>query len=111
MRILFLTGQVPYPPHAGGALRTYGLLHGLHDQGHTLDLLTFSETGLPDPASTPLSTLCRQIITLPAPQRTISARLRDLALGHADMEGRSWSKVFADKLKSQLAFYDYDLIH
>src|SRR5450631_4267313 len=80
MRILFLTGQVPYPPHAGGAMRTYGLLDGLHHAGHHIDLLTFTEADQPDPGTTPLAELCEQIITAPAPRRSVGARLRDVLL-------------------------------
>src|ERR1700674_5156915 len=107
MRILFLTGQVPYPPQAGGALRTYGLLDGLRRAGHTLDLLTFVESGQSadvnaQPPSA-LTDLCGQIIAMPAPRRTITARLRDLALsGKADMSQRFYSSRFAATLKTQL---------
>src|SRR5450432_310829 len=86
MRILFLTGQLPYPPHAGGAMRTFGLLDGLHHAGHSIDLLTFTEADQPDPGTTPLAELCELIVTVPAPRRTTSARLRDLLFtAQADM--------------------------
>ena len=111
MRILFLTGQVPYPPQAGGALRTYGLLDGLHRAGHTLDILTFCEPGQAEPSSTPLAALCNQIHAVPAPRRTITTRLRDLFLSnHADMARRFYSPEFAAALKTLLANGNYDLV-
>src|SRR5258705_5793624 len=111
MRILFLTGQVPYPPQAGGALRTYGLLDGLHRAGHTLDILTFCEPGQAEPGSTPLAVLCNQIHTVPAPRRTITTRLRDLFLSNnADMARRFYSPEFAAALKTLLANGNYDLV-
>ncbi|MEP7288497.1 MAG: glycosyltransferase [Chloroflexota bacterium] len=111
MQILFLTGQVPYPPHAGGALRSYGLLSGLHAAGHTLDLLTFAESGQSDLSATPLAELCRQIITLPPPQRTTPARLRDMLFSaRADMERRSYSPEFVATLTQLLAQNSYDLV-
>src|SRR5258706_7602378 len=110
MRVLFLTGQVPYPPHAGGALRTYGLLSGLHQAGHTIDLLTFVEPDAPDPASTPLAALCDNIVTVPAPTRTIKMRLRDLVLtGQPDMVRRFYASSFTAALKAQLSGTLYDL--
>src|SRR5258708_17754697 len=112
MRILFLTGQVPYPPHAGGAMRTFGLLDGLHRAGHSIDLLTFTEPERPDPGTTPLAEACEQIVTVPAPHRSIGARLRDLVFtSHADMARRFYSPEYVAALKAQLASQPYDLIH
>ncbi len=111
MRLLFLTGQVPYPPHAGGALRTYGLLEGLHQAHYTIDLMTFVEAGQADPTTTPLHECCDQIITLPMPQRTVKDRLRDLILTRsADMARRSYSSEFVAALQAQLARIEYDLV-
>ncbi|MCC7447828.1 MAG: glycosyltransferase [Anaerolineae bacterium] len=111
MRLLFLTGQVPYPPHAGGALRTFGLLNGLHKAGYTIDLMTFTEPGQPDPATTPLAEICEEVITAPAPRRSIPTRLRDLIFtGHADMARRFFSPFFEAALRAQLAYKHYDLI-
>ncbi len=111
MRLLFLTGQVPYPPHAGGALRTYGLISGLHHAGYTIDLLTFIDSEEPDPASTPLAECCDQIITVPPARRHIPTRLRELlTTPYADMARRSWAPPFQAKLRSQLARVSYDLV-
>jgi glycosyltransferase involved in cell wall biosynthesis len=111
MRLLFLTGQVPYPPHAGGALRTYGLIEGLHRAGHKIDLMTFVEPGQPDPSATPLAERCGEIVAVQAPRRTITARLRDIFLtSHADMARRFYSPHFQMALKSQLLRVDYDIV-
>jgi polysaccharide biosynthesis protein PslH len=112
MRILFLTGQVPYPPHAGGAMRIFGLLDGLRAKGNTLDLMTFSDSPDTDYKSGPLGEICDEIITLHAPRRSIGSRLRDLFLSRrADMERRSYSPEFEAKLKIQLSLHQYDLVH
>jgi glycosyltransferase involved in cell wall biosynthesis len=112
MRILFLTGQVPYPPQAGGALRTYGLLDGLHRAGHTLDLLTFCEPGQAEPSTTPLANLCQQIHAVPTPTRSIKTRLRDLLFSNqADMARRFYSPEYSSALSTLLAQNDYDLVH
>lgn len=111
MRCLFLTGQLPYPPHAGGALRTYGLIDGLHHAGCQLDLLTFIEPGQSDLSSTPLASLCQQIRTVPLPRRKLRARLRDLLLtDHADMTRRFYARQFVTALEAQLATTRYDLV-
>ncbi len=112
MRILFLTAQVPYPPQAGGALRTFGLIDGLHRVGHHIDIMTFAEAGQPDPSSTPLAELCDQIITAELPLRTMQARLRDLLLtGQSDMSPRVYSAEFVTLLLTQLSQAKYDLVH
>jgi len=111
MRLLFLTGQVPYPPHAGGALRTYGLIDGLHAAGYTIDLLTFTEPDQPDPAETPLAGLCDQIITVPTPRRSTLTRLRELlATPYADMARRFYAPAYQATLRAQLALVNYDLV-
>src|SRR5258708_34358547 len=112
MRILFLTAQVPYPPQAGGALRTFGLIDGLHRAGHHIDLMTFAEAGQPDPSSTPLAELCDQRVTAAMPRRTMQSRLRDLLLtGQSDMSRRVYSAEFVSALKTQLTQVVYDLVH
>ncbi len=111
MRLLFLTGQTPYPPHAGGALRTFGLIKGLHEAGYTVDLLTFAEPGQPDPASTPLARLCAEIVSVPAPRRSIPSRLADVLFSsNADMARRFYSQQFQAALKSRLVNVAYDLV-
>jgi polysaccharide biosynthesis protein PslH len=111
MRFLFLTPQFPYPPQAGGPLRNYGLIDGLHAAGHRVDLLTFVEPGQPDPAATPLAGLCERIITVPAPSRSTRQRLRDLLLSaEADIARRFYSPDFAKALSGLLAAGCYDLV-
>jgi glycosyltransferase involved in cell wall biosynthesis len=108
---LFLTPQPPYPPHAGNALRTLGLLEGLHAAGITVDLLTFAEEGQPDPLTTPATTLCRRVIAIPAPHRPLRARIQTLLNGQADMSSRFWSAPYAEALKKLLSEGDsYDAI-
>jgi len=109
MHILMLTGQLPYPPYAGGALRTFGLLSGLHEAGHNVDLLTFTEPSQPDPL-TPLSGLCERIVTVSLPTRRATDRLRDLVLKRRpDLVGRYSSPEFERRLMELLAQGDYDL--
>jgi polysaccharide biosynthesis protein PslH len=113
MRILLLTAQLPYPPQAGGALRMFGLIEGLHRAGHTLDLLAFTDqpSDQPDAAATPLAALCNRIVTVPAPHRTMTARLRDLLFsGKADMSQRYYSARYTETLTELLRGTSYDVV-
>jgi len=110
MRILMLTPQPPYPPHAGGAMRTLGLLEGLKQAGCQIDLLSFISEGVPDPGTTPAAALCDRIMTVPAPRRRLSRRLADLLLGKADMARRFASGFYAAALAQLLSKTRYDVI-
>ncbi len=111
MHVLFLTSQVPYPPHGGGALRVYGLLDGLRKAGHQLDLLTFVEPNAPQPHQTPLAELCETIIGVPYQPRSTRQRLRDLLFTrHADLARRFETPAFTAALRAQLKAQRYDAV-
>ena len=68
MRILLLTPSFPYPAHQGGALRNLGLIRGLLDSGHTVDLASFHD----DPEAARASELAAElgsleVVPTPAP--------------------------------------------
>ena len=110
MRLLLLTPSLPYPPHQGGAIRNFGIIHGLRDAGHTVDLLSFHD-GATDPAATPLADLCARIETMPPPARGTGQRLRDLlTTSEPDLTRRLFSGPFADRLRALLRETHYDLI-
>lgn len=112
MRVLMMTGSLPYPPHQGGALRAYGILHGLHAAGHTVTLLSFHDTerGV-QIADTPLAQLCERVVTVPAPARKTSQRLRDLLFsGRADIARHLESEAMHNALHDLLAETAFDLI-
>src|SRR5215472_17153682 len=110
MRVLMLTPQPPYPPHAGGAMRTLGLLEGLKQAGCQIDLLTFVSEGVPDSSTTPAAVLCDRIMTVPTPRRRLFRRLRDLLLGRADMARRFDSGFYASALTQLLSKSQYDVV-
>ncbi len=111
MKILFVTASLPYPPQQGGALRTYGLLHGLHQAGHDLTLLSFSDAGNTSFVGTPLETFCTQIEIVAPTNRTKSDRLRDLFLSREpDIAHRLYSAEFEKHLKELVAIGHFDLI-
>lgn len=105
-----VTASLPYPPASGGALRSYGIIHGLHAAGHEITLLSF-HTGQPAPQATPLAAFCKQIETAPPPQRTTRHRLRDLLLSaQPDMARRMDSDTFTDRMQALLRASRFDLI-
>ncbi len=110
-RLLFVTAQLPYPPHQGGAIRTLGLIKGLAERGHRVALLSLIEESQPDWQSTPLADLCDWVLTVPAPTRTSIERLRDLLTGRVDMERRLWSPAFLGALLTLLGDQSFDGIH
>ncbi len=110
MKILFITASLPYPPQQGGALRTYGLLHGLHQAGHDITLLSFCEPSATY-IGTPLETFCTRIETVATPIRTKSHRLKDLFLStEPDISRRLYSEAFEQKLKQLINDQAFDVV-
>ncbi len=110
MRLLILTPTLPYPLHQGGAIRNYGIIHGLHTAGHDITLLCF-HNGNPSVQSTPLENLCSRIETVPFPQRGMAQRLRDLVLSQQpDLAQRLKSKLFSQRLCSLLEEVNFDVV-
>lgn len=105
-----ITASLPYPPASGGAIRTYGLLHGLHAAGHDITLLSFHDRD-EAPDDTPLADFCSHIETLPPPVRTKSDRLHDLLLSRqADIARRMYSDGFYERLVALLSEESFDLV-
>lgn len=111
MEVLIVTAQLPYPTHTGGAIRTFGLIHGLAQQGHKITLLTFDDGGGQAASNTPLAASCDQIITLPTPARSKQNRLRDLLLSRQpDIAQRFYSMSLWNKLRELLSTRSFDLV-
>lgn len=110
MRILFITASLPYPPASGGAIRTLGIMDGLHNAGHELTLLSFSD-GKVNPAETPLATYCKVIEVVEPPTRTKSQRLKQLLLtNQPDISQRFYSPIFEARLREILTQHKFDLV-
>jgi sugar transferase (PEP-CTERM/EpsH1 system associated) len=112
MRILFLTPQLPYPPHQGTAMRNYGLVRGLAAR-HQVSLLSFLESNQSLEAAAPLLDLCQEVKTVPAPPpRSLARRARDtLTHRQPDMGLRLASPAFAHELAGWLARESFDVVH
>ncbi len=91
-------------------MRTLGLLEGLKQAGCQIDLLTFIADGAPNPATTPVATLCNRIVTVPRPHRSVPRRLSDVLLGKTDMAQRFASTAYATALTQLLQANQYDVV-
>lgn len=110
MHLLILTPALPYPPHQGGALRNFGIIHGLHHAGHQVSLLSFDD-GSTDYRTSPLQELCTTIDTVTPPQRSMAHRLHDLiGTRSPDLMQRLMSDHFRHKLIQMLQQSRFDLI-
>lgn len=110
MRILLLTPQRPYPPHQGTTLRNFNLIKELSKR-HTVCLLTFLEADQNplDPGS--LAELCEWIELLPAPQRSMSVRLKQMVTSRRpDMSWRLWSPELNERLAARLQAETFDVV-
>jgi polysaccharide biosynthesis protein PslH len=112
MQILMLTASLPYPPHQGGALRSYGILNGLYKAGHDITLLSFhDEAGSMPVEETPLAQYCSRIETVPPPNRSKGDRLRDLIFTRQpDIARRLYSDDFYNCLRQLINEKSFDLI-
>lgn len=110
MRILMLTPALPYPPHQGGALRNFGLIHGLHAAGHQVTLLSFvTDEDVHQP--TPLHDICQHVETVPAQARSVSRRLADMITSpQPDLIRRLASPAFRQCLVELLQQQSFDLV-
>jgi sugar transferase (PEP-CTERM/EpsH1 system associated) len=107
---MILTPSLPYPLHQGGAIRNFGILHGLHDAGHEVTLLSFHD-GVPSVETTPLADLCANVYAVPTPHRTKLGRLWDLLLTRQpDLARRLHSLDFDRCLRSVLQNVEFDLV-
>ncbi len=98
MRLLFLTPQLPYPPHQGTTLRNWGLISHLARRGHEIALLSFCDD-LAAPIPPELAAICARVETVSMPARSRSARLRTLFTSALpDMAWRLWSPAFVRAL-------------
>lgn len=111
MRILFLTAQLPEPPHAGGTLRTNGLMRSLHAAGHAIHILSFGDANQLRINRDALDEFAASVTIIPPPRRHILHRLRDLVFTQmADMQRRYESPLYAARLTGLLQRETFDLI-
>ncbi|MBI5959416.1 MAG: glycosyltransferase [Chloroflexi bacterium] len=106
-----MSAQLPEPPHAGGTLRTNGLMRAVHAAGHEVYLLAFASADQLKISSAALDEFCACVEIVPPPSRKIMHRLRDLLLSSkADMQRRFFSLMYAGQLERLLKQTSFDLI-
>ena len=110
MRILFLTPQLPYPPHQGTTIRNYNLIANLAPR-HEIHLLSFVSSQDEIVTATPLHQHCRSIETVRAPRRSPLKRFLSLFLSPLpDMALRLPSAEFSAKLAATLRRVPFDVV-
>lgn len=110
LNLLFLTPQLPYPPHQGTTQRNFNILRGLAG-AHDITLLSFDERPDGGPVPEPLRALCTHVETVPVTPRSTGLRLRQLLTTRdADMALRLWRPEFAARLAALLARTPFDIV-
>ncbi len=92
MKLLFLTPQLPYPPHQGTAIRNWGLIRHLAVH-HSVALACFGDTNAAVPPS--LAEVCQRVVLVAQPRRGALRRGLALVRGTADLADRLWSPAMA----------------
>ena len=110
VKILFLTSQLPYPPHQGGAIRTYNLILNLAPR-HEIHLLSFVNSPDDLARAGPLHQYCRTIEVVPIPQRSSLKRLLTILFSPLpDMALRLPSAEFRRRLAARLESAPFDVV-
>ena len=132
MNLLFLTPQLPYPPHSGTALRNWGIIRELARR-HEITLLTFAGPGttsspearhplsvtrhappIPNSSATELAEpperLLQEIVFAPNPARSGPERLLQQFLRRPDLAYRLRSSRFDAVLRRLLEGRTFDVI-
>ena len=109
-KILFLTSQLPYPPHQGGAIRTYNMIVNLAPR-HEIHLLSFVNSPDDLERAGPLHQYCQTIQVVPIPRRSSLQRLlTTLFSSLPDMALRLPSAEFHQRLAARLEGERFDVV-
>lgn len=110
-RLLFLTPQVPYPPHQGTTIRNYNLIANLAAD-YEIHLLCFQDSPDNPPGNSPLPRYCSVVeaVLAPEPRTLFNRALKTLASPAPDMGLRLASKTFQAQLGMLLERYRYDVV-
>jgi glycosyltransferase involved in cell wall biosynthesis len=95
MQVLFLSYWYPEPPDNGSKLRIYNLIRALCTK-HTLDLISFSETGTA-PVRGEIDQVCRKINWIPS--RPYNQKSFKAWLGYLAPQPRSVIDTFSPQMK------------
>jgi glycosyltransferase involved in cell wall biosynthesis len=110
LQLLFLTPQLPHPPHQGTTIRNYNIIADLA-QRHEIDLLSFVAPEQDAHDLGPLAQLCRSVHTVSQPNRTRFQRIQTtLTSPRPDMAHRLASPAFQGMLEQAMATHHYDVV-
>jgi glycosyltransferase involved in cell wall biosynthesis len=110
MRILFLTPQLPYPPHQGTTIRNYNIIANLAPR-HEIHLLSLVRSQDEIAGATPLHQHCCSIEGVLTPRRSpLKRSLSVLLSALPDMALRLPSAEFKTKLKAYLERERFDVV-
>ncbi|MDH7488625.1 MAG: glycosyltransferase [Anaerolineae bacterium] len=110
-RVLFLTSELPYPPHQGMAIRAYNLIAGLRER-FRVNLYSLSSSPEAAEHAAALRQVCERVEVLPAPTRTRAQRVRALLTTRLpDMALRAYSPAFQGAVLRALAQGEYAILH
>ncbi len=108
MKLLFLTPQLPYPPHQGTTIRNFNIVKGLAAR-HEIQLLSFGTAE--ELEASPLRQFCRRIELAPPPARSFLQRAFETFFSPLpDMARRLDSPALAAKFRALLREQQYDVI-
>jgi sugar transferase (PEP-CTERM/EpsH1 system associated) len=108
-KLLFLTPDLPFPPHQGAAIRTFNLLKNLAAR-HEIHLISFAGAEGIDKRIEAASRLCASVTTVPPPFRSTATRaLSTLSSTLPDMALRLPSQEFTNQLRIILARERFDV--
>ena len=109
-KLLFLTPDLPYPPHQGAAIRSFNLIKNLAPTNE-IHLLSFVQQSNASGKLGPLSTFCANVATVLAPSRSNKSRaLSVLFSAKPDMALRLPSSRFANQLRICLLRERFDFV-
>jgi glycosyltransferase involved in cell wall biosynthesis len=110
MKILFLTPQLPNPPHKGTTIRNFNLIKQL-SRRHEVHLLSFVRSEEDQPWVDELRKYCRGVETVIAPEHRSWRRLLTFCFSPLpDMAVRLPSAEFQAKLEAYLERENFDIV-
>ncbi len=79
MRVLFVSAEMPFPPHKGQRMRNWAILRALAAEGHEVTLIAFAEAEELMADQSTLRKLCPVVDLVPSPSNNHRGFLRYLA--------------------------------
>jgi len=110
VKLLFLTPQLPYPPHKGTTLRNFNLIRQLAAH-HEIHLLSFVDDESEVRWAEPLRDCCARIDVCRPPRRSLRRRgLDSLTSRWPDMALRLWTPAMRELVRETLAREPFDVV-